>query len=274
MTYDETNAPTATGAGGPPLTYSTYLKIRELISVQLPLSDPPVHDEMLFIVIHQTYELWFKQTLFELDALVEHLNADRLPAGLRVLDRVHEIFRLLVQQIDVLETMTPVEFHRFREILKGASGFQSCQFRELEILVGANPRQFETLFDLEPEWKSRLAARASRQTIRDALFPLLCRRGLLAGDDPDAVRAALLRVYREEPEHFLVHNLCEHLIRFDEQISLWRFRHMQMAERMIGMRSGTGASEGVSYLKNTLATHFFPELWEVRSSLHCAGDAP
>lgn len=253
------------------LTYSTYLKVGDLIGLQKPLAEPPVHDEMLFIVVHQAYELWFKLVLFEMDSLVEHLGRDHLLAASRLLDRICEVMRVLIQQIDVLETMTPVDFNRFRSKLNPASGFQSFQFRELELYSGADPKEYERFFELEPEWKSRLQARAKQQNLRSAFFGVLRREGLLQGDDPAEIQKAILTVYHEEEAHLELQNLCEHLIRYDEQFSLWRYRHVQMVERMIGMKIGTGSSLGVKYLQTTLRKRFFEELWQARTAMNGGG---
>ena len=250
------------------LTYSSYLKVSELISLQRPLSDPPAHDEMLFIVIHQAYELWFKQILFELPALIRHLEINDFLMSFRILDRVCEIFRVLIQQVDILETMTPVEFNRFRSNLNPASGFQSFQFREFELLAGADPEEYQKFFDLEPEWKNKLTARANKTNLRDAFFGVLERRGLLQSRKAEAVVSTVLNIYIDHTSEPELQRLCEHFIQFDEQVSLWRFRHVQMVERMIGMKSGTGGSLGVAYLKTTLRKRFFPELWDARTGMN------
>jgi len=252
-----------TGRG---LTYSSYLKVPDLLNLQSPIARPAAHDEMLFIVVHQTYELWFKQIIFELEALVAHLQRDDLLTSFRLLDRVSEIFRVLVQQVDILETMTPVEFNRFRSNLQPASGFQSVQFRELELLAGADPADYDKFSKLEPEWKSKLAARTSKSSLRKAFLDLLARRGLISQSSPSDVTSAISKIY-ESPIGSGLQTLCEQLIRFDEQISLWRFRHVQMVERMIGMKPGTGGSLGVAYLRGTLKRRFFPELWEARTGM-------
>jgi tryptophan 2,3-dioxygenase len=248
------------------ITYSNYLKINELTSLQSPLSNPAAHDEMLFIITHQTYELWFKQVLYEMEELISRLLKDDLIHGFRLIDRICEIMGILVQQIDVLETMTPVEFNRFRTNLNPASGFQSLQFRELELLAGADPKDFARLSELNPEWKGRLKFRMDNINLRTSFFQLLRTRGLLAVPDADSVRSSLLKIYSEQGFEGL-YNLCEHIIKFDELFSLWRFRHVQMVERMIGMKTGTGGSLGVPYLSQTLKKRFFPELWEVRTHL-------
>jgi len=250
-----------------PLTYSRYLRVGELISLQCPRSDPPAHEEMLFIVIHQAYELWFKQIVFELDAFVDHVNADRIWPSSRILERVREIFRVLIQQIEVLETMTPLEFNRFRSAVGPASGFQSFQFRELELVAGGDSIDVTKTFHLEPEWETRLAERTSKPNMRAAFFDLLKRHGLLVGDGPAAARTALLKILEDDANFAMLQGLCEDLIRFDEQLLLWRFRHFQMAERMIGKNVGTGGSPGVSYLQSTLQKRCFPELWDIRTHI-------
>jgi tryptophan 2,3-dioxygenase len=258
----ETKAP----APNDPLTYSRYLRVKELIALQQPLSDPPAHDEMLFIVIHQVYELWFRQILHELEAFITTINQDRILVATRMLERVSEIFRVLIQQVDVLETMTPVEFNRFRSKLNPASGFQSFQFRELELIAGADPAEYQRFFALEPEWRTRLEQRSARPTLRSAFVSLLVRKGLVGAEaSPEAIEAAVLTIY--EKELVALESLCEALIRFDEQIALWRYRHMQMVERMIGRKKGTGGSLGVAYLETTLRKRYFPELWAARTHM-------
>ncbi|MCB0417537.1 MAG: tryptophan 2,3-dioxygenase [Bdellovibrionaceae bacterium] len=259
------------GAGTPSTprnepSYSSYLKVSELTSLQEPLSVPAAHDEMLFIIVHQTYELWFKQVLYELEKLVSLLTAAELIPAFRLFDRVCEIFRVLIQQIDILETMTPTEFNRFRSNLQPASGFQSTQFRELELMVGAPQSDYTKFFKLDPEWKNTIKVRLQKPSLRDAFLKLLLQKKLLKKTDPESILQALLKVY-DGGENTALHNLCEYLIRFDEQLLLWRFRHVQMVERMIGMKRGTGGSLGVAYLQQTLQKKFFPELWEARTHM-------
>ncbi len=247
------------------LTYSSYLKVSPLLELQRPLSKPVAHDEMLFIVIHQVYELWFKQVLFELDDVVLCLQKSDMLKALRRIERVNEIFRILVQQVDILETMTPIEFNRFRSHLNPASGFQSLQFRELEILCGADPKEYEKFGELNPEWKDRLQDRVDKPTLRKTFFELLQSEGLC--QTTDLAPAAILEVYLENRSDSPIRAVCESLIRFDEQVQLWRFRHVQMVERMIGRKPGTGGSLGVAYLQTTLKKRFFPELWEARTRM-------
>lgn len=246
-------------------TYSNYLKVDELLKLQQPLSEPVAHDELLFITIHQVYELWFKQVLFELDALVVDLTSRNYLQSLRRIERVNEIFRVLVQQVDILETMTPLEFNRFRSKLNPASGFQSAQFRELEILGGVPIEEYEKFFEMEPEWKAHILARAKRPNLRDTLFETLETEGFLIADSPENRVQAVLKVYESPKQDSPLRNLCEALIKFDEQVVLWRFRHVQMVERMIGMKHGTGGSLGAPYLRTTLKKRFFPELWDART---------
>lgn len=248
------------------LSYSSYLKVDELISLQAPVAQPQVHDEMLFIVIHQTYELWFKQVLFELEALIAHVEADELLPAMQLLSRIGEILKVLVQQVDVLETMTPTEFNRFRSNLQPASGFQSQQFRELEILAGIPQAEYTKFFALQPEWKDAVTARLKRPSLREALVSLLKRRKLASGSEPGDIVTAFHKIY-ENGRWLELRAFCEGLIRFDELFGLWRFRHVQMVERMIGMKPGTGGSLGAAYLQGTLKKRFFPELWESRTQL-------
>lgn len=253
------------------LTYNSYLKVKELTSLQEPLSKPVAHDEMLFIVIHQVYELWFKLAIYELNNVVTNMKKDNFLQVFHSLERVCEILKVLVQQLDVLETMTPVEFNRFRSNLNPASGFQSLQFRELELISGAKKSEYEKLRSFEPEWVESLSKRPETPTLRDVFFETLVRhKKTKPKASPEEILKSINGVYAEEPRSE-IQTLCEFLIRYDELISLWRFRHVQMVERMIGMKKGTGGSLGVPYLENTLKRRFFPELWEART--HMGGDS-
>jgi tryptophan 2,3-dioxygenase len=247
------------------LTYTSYLKVGPLLELQKPLSTPVAHDELLFIIIHQVYELWFKQILFELDDVPGHLAKGDVIRCIRRLERVGEIMRILVQQVDVLETMTPMEFNRFRSHLNPASGFQSLQFRELEILCGADASDYDRFSALNPEWKGKLETRRAKPSLRHAFFELLRAEKLIQTEDQ--VPQALVDIYHDSKPDSTIRSLCEGLIKLDEQIALWRYRHVQMVERMIGMKAGTGGSMGVAYLKTTLTKRFFPELWQARTSM-------
>ena len=249
------------------LTYGSYLRVPELLDLQHPLSSPAHHDELLFIVIHQVYELWFKQILHELDAAVAYIDADDTQRARKAFKRIHAIQRVLEGQVDVLETMTPQEFNAFREGLNPASGFQSAQFREIEARGGL-PMSAEAVAHLAitPAERARLERRAHEPSLRAALHGLLARRGF-AVDPHEALLDSLKHIYDDEPEHYDLYLLLEDLIEFDERVLLWRGRHVRMVERMIGMKPGTGGSLGARYLQTTLERRFFPELWEVRTLL-------
>jgi tryptophan 2,3-dioxygenase len=248
------------------LTYGSYLKVDELLSLQRPLSQPAHHDEMLFIVIHQVYELWFKQLLHELDAVVRALDGDDLLRVAKLFRRIHTIQRLIEQQVDVLETMSPQEFNQFREHLNPASGFQSIQFRELEFLCGV--RRLETLQHIlmDDAQRARLERRLAEPSLYERLQALLHRRGFVFTDS-DGLIAAFREIYTHESKHYDLHLLLEDLIELDERLLLWRGRHVRMVERMIGHKHGTGGSLGVEYLAKTLGAKMFPELWDVRTYL-------
>jgi tryptophan 2,3-dioxygenase len=278
--------PTGTAPGGPTgrsfgeegglLTYGRYLRLRELLDQQVLLSDPPVHDETLFIIVHQTYELWFKQLLHELTAVRDAMLAASGPAGTedrptwlarQLLNRVHIIERLLVSQIDILETMTPQDFGAFRSALAPASGFQSVQFRELEFLSGAKDAGFIRRFrSLTGDERSRLARRLAEPTLWDAYVDLLASRGLPVGTDQE-ILASLASVARDRPHHDDLWQLAEDLLTHDELAALWRARHVQMVERQIGTQSGTGGSTGAPYLHSRVPLRYYPLLWELRDSL-------
>ena len=270
----------------PRLTYGGYLKVRELISLQQLLSDPRQHDEMLFIIIHQVYELWFKELLHELDTIIERFNADQPLAAHRLVRRCIEIERVLVDQIAVLETMMPTDFLAFRDHLMPASGFQSFQFREIEYVSGLKDARFLKNYDPNSEEHARLEARLSQPSLADAFYAMLRRRGFnlpevstasggersanSEGPQEEAGRqriSELKRIYQDAEGHYELFLLTESLIEYDEMFSMWRLRHIKMVERMIGSKTGTGGSEGAAYLKKTVERQFFPELWELRSYL-------
>jgi tryptophan 2,3-dioxygenase len=248
------------------LSYGSYLRVDELLALQQPLSRPEHHDEMLFIIIHQVYELWFKQLLHELNGVLEALDRDELLRVAKYFRRVHTIQRLLEQQIDVLETMTPHEFNAFRDHLNPASGFQSIQFREMEFLCGV--RRTETLahIHMDGEERARLERRLQEPSLYDHVKELLARRGYAVEAGAPLVES-FRKIYTHADEAYDLYLLLEDLIEFDERFLLWRGRHVRMVERMIGQRMGTGGSSGAQYLNTTLAHRFFPELWEVRTHL-------
>lgn len=258
-----------------PLTYSSYLKVDELLSLQQPRSEGPEHDEMLFIIIHQVYELWFKEVLHELDYLQGRLVAGDAAASQATLRRVLTVLKTLVAQIDVLETMTPVDFNSFRARLESASGFQSGQFRELEFVLGRKRESMVRHFAGTPT-AERLAERLTRPTVWDAFlrflagreFPVpreLLDRDVSAVWQPDArIQEILIDAYHRDPE---VSAVCERLVDLDEGLQEWRYRHVKMVERTIGMKRGTGGSAGAEYLRTTLFEPAFPDLWAIRTRL-------
>jgi tryptophan 2,3-dioxygenase len=262
-----------------PLSYNKYLRVADLIALQDCRSDPQHHDELLFITIHQAYELWFKQILHEIDAAIVMMNGDRLAAAARTLRRVVEIEKLLVNQIHILETMSPISFLGFRDELNPASGFQSMQFREIEFASGAKQQSLLDEFRVEEFAHGRLQTRFDSPSLADAFYSALRQRGLDAPaadetlDEQERARRygkrtqAVLEIlthFEERPEEF---QLAEALLEHDEYFSLWRSHHIKMVERMVGTKRGTGGSEGVGYLRTTLDKKFFPELWEARTYL-------
>ena len=248
------------------LTYGSYLRVRELLGLQVPLSVPAHHDELLFIVIHQVYELWFKQMIHELDGALAHLRADDLLKVGKNFRRIHAIQHLLEQQVDILETMTPQEFNAFRDNLNPASGFQSIQFREIEFLAGAKRPEILTSLQLTDSEHARLQARLTEPCMYDVLKGVLGRRAFET-QTSDALVESFRRIYMDAERHYDLYLLLEDFIEFDERFLLWRGRHVRMVERMIGLKMGTGGSPGVGYLQATLDKKFFPELWSVRTLL-------
>jgi tryptophan 2,3-dioxygenase len=258
----------------PALTYTSYLALDDVLGAQHPRSDE--HDEMLFIVIHQVSELWFKQLLHELAHLQRRLEDGDTPHTLTTLKRILTILKVSVAQIDVLETMTPRQFLGFRSRLEAASGFQSAQFRELEAVLGRrDPRVFERYAEAS-DARTRIAAAMARPSLFDSFLRYLGATGYDVPDDvlardvsrplqaSSAVQRVLLAVYRDDGEPSQV---AERLVDLDEGIQEWRYRHVKMVERTIGSKPGTGGSPGVSYLRTTLSSPVFPDLWAIRSEL-------
>ncbi len=265
----------AFGEQGARLTYGSYLRLEQLLSAQHLESRPAAHDELLFITIHQVYELWFKQLLHEataardamLSAHPDRSDENRLWWAQHLLQRMHVIERVLVQQVDVLETMTPQDFLEFRQALAPASGFQSVQFRELEFLSGAKDPSFVERFrGLTAQEQERLRTRLAEPTLWDAFLHVLASRGLPVGDD-DQVTASVRRTAHDRARYADVWALAEALLQHDELAASWRARHVVMVERMIGTKTGTGGSSGGSYLRSRLDLRYFPLLWELRSHL-------
>jgi tryptophan 2,3-dioxygenase len=255
------------GEEGGQLTYGHYLRLPQLLAQQVPMTDPPVHDELLFITVHQVYELWFKQLLHELEAARDAMGCGEVERARHLLGRAHVIERLLVAQIEVLETMTPQDFLEFREALRPASGFQSVQFRELEFLSGAKDPDFVARFrGIGGDERERLARRLAEPSLWDAFVGLLGRRGLPVGEPAD-VLSSLVAVARDRAGKEDLWELAEGLLTHDELAAAWRIRHVQMVERQIGTKSGTGGSTGTPYLRGRLGLHYFPLLWELRTHL-------
>jgi tryptophan 2,3-dioxygenase len=253
---------------GEGLSYGSYLRVPELLELQTLLSAPAAHDELLFIVVHQTYELWFKQLLFELESVRDAMFARDCQRARHLLDRVHAIERVLIEQIPVLETMDPQDFLEFRSNLSPASGFQSVQFREVEFLSGLKqPGFLSHLGDTDVE-RSNLLRRLDEPTLWEAFCDLLGSRGLpMSADDHEARLQSLVRMARDRETYAELWYLSESLLGHDELFSLWRYRHVLMVTRQIGSKTGTGGSSGASYLRTTLEKRFFPELWELRGEL-------
>lgn len=251
------------------LTYGSYLRLEQLLSAQHLESEPPAHDELLFITVHQVYELWFQQLLHEVEAVRDALAAggERVWWARHLLDRVHVIERVLVQQVDVLETMTPQDFLEFRQRLAPASGFQSVQFRELEFLSGAkDPGYLDRFRGITAAERERLDRRLAEPSLWEVFVDLVAARGLPVEDDA-ALTASLRTVAHDRGTHGDLWALAEALVLHDELAAAWRARHVVMVERMIGGRSGTGGSTGATYLRSRLDLKYYPVLWELRSAL-------
>jgi len=258
------------------VTYGSYLHVDELLSLQQPRSEGPEHDEMLFIVIHQVYELWFKQLLHELDRVSQLLAAGDAYRAQHTLKRILTILKVMVAQLDILETMTPLEFQSFRARLEAASGFQSDQFRQLEFALGAKNPHALSRFAEGTRARTALEQRYGAPTVWDAFLRHLAREGYTIPDtqltrdvtslvEPSSgVQAALVTIYRTDAKNA---ELCERLVDLDEGVQEWRYRHVKMVERTIGTKSGTGGSSGAEYLRNTVGRPLFPDLWAIRTHL-------
>ncbi len=258
------------------LTYNDYLKVEELLELQQPLSEGPEHDEMLFIVIHQVYELWFRQVIHEAERVQRTFERDEVAGALSTLKRILTILKTLVGQVDVLETMTPMSFNSFRTRLESASGFQSAQFRELEFMLGLKDRRKIEYHPPGSRGHRRLQFLIDQPSLWDSFLRFLSLRGyavptsLLERDvsEPtesnEEVQQVLLSAYRDD---HILGMLCERLVDLDEGLQEWRYRHVKMVERTIGTKSGTGGSAGAAYLRSTLHQPLFPDLWAIRTEL-------
>ena len=266
------------------VTYISYLKVDELLELQRPLSDGPEHDELLFITIHQVYELWFKQLLHEAAALQRALEAGNTHRSLALLGRMRNIMKTCVSQLDILETMTPLQFNSFRSRLTSASGFQSAQFRELEAVLGRRDQagadaqkdtgmgMAEHLIPGSPA-RERVESAMTRASLWDsALRYFNTRRAMPASalerdvtktwEPNEAVQKVLIDIHRDDPEGAMI---GEALVDLDEGLQEWRYRHVKMVERTIGRKVGSGGSSGAGYLSSTLFNPSFPDLWAIRS---------
>jgi tryptophan 2,3-dioxygenase len=261
------------------LTYGQYLGLDKLLASQHPLSNPPHHDEMLFIIQHQTSELWMKLVIHELKAALVHLAADDVDSCLKVLARVKAVQGQLFAQWGVLETLTPSEYMQFRGALGRSSGFQSAQYRTIEFLLGNKHAGMLKVFDHDPAAQRELQAVLEAPSVYDSFLQYLHRRGHAIPEhcvqrdftQPHVHEEALVPVFKniyENPKKYWPeYHLCEQLVDIEESFQLWRFRHMKTVERIIGHKTGTGGSSGVSFLRKALDLTFFPELLEVRTVL-------
>ena len=249
------------------LSYGSYLKVPELLSLQAPLSKPPAHDELLFIIVHQAFELWFRETVFELQAVRDAMFEGDAHRARHLLTRIQAIERLLIEQLEVIETMSPQDFLEFRSNLSPASGFQSAQFREIEFISGLKEPRF-LAGATDPGERERLERRIEEPTLWEAFCSMLESSGLpMPAEDPETRRTSLLKMARDRDAFADLWYLSEDLLVYDELFSLWRQRHILMVERQIGTKRGTGGSSGAPYLRTTLDKRFFPDLWELRSYL-------
>jgi tryptophan 2,3-dioxygenase len=258
------------------ITYANYLQLEELLSLQQPRAEGPEHDELLFIVIHQVYELWFKEMLHELDRVATLLTSDQPHRAQHTLKRILTILKVLVAQLDILETMTPLEFLSFRSRLEAASGFQSDQFRQIEFALGAKSEASIARFAADSRARVALERRYREPTVWDAFLHYLAREGYpvpaahLSRDVTVPVTASaeiqdiLVDAYRKDAK---TQGICERLVDLDEGFAEWRYRHVRMVERTIGVKPGTGGSAGAAYLRTTLGQNLFPDLWEIRARL-------
>ncbi len=258
------------------VTYSSYLKLDQLLSLQTPRTGVLEHDETLFVVIHQIYELWFKEVLHELDFLQRMLRGNDTPLAAATLKRILTILKTLVAQIDVLETMTPLNFLTFRDRLESGSGFQSHQFREIEFVLGKKGRPSFERYPEGSRQRKSIETRFAQPTLWDAFLHYLNANGYKVPQDQltrdvtlpvepsPAVQTILIDVYRKNPT---VASIAERLVDLDEGFMEWRYRHVKMVQRTIGTKAGTGGSAGAEYLLKTLNQPAFPDLWAIRAEL-------
>lgn len=265
------------------LSYGDYLGLDMILTAQQPLSDPHHHDELLFIIQHQTAELWFKLTIHELRAAIGHLREDDLRPCFKILARVKQIQQQLFSQWSVLETLTPSEYAQFRHVLGQASGFQSAQFREVEFLLGNKDESYLAVFDHDQALRGRLESALHAPSIYDEFLRYLHRAGHPVPDEsierdwsesydqnPGVVKV-FKAIYEDTDTYWEAYDMCEKLVDVEENFQLWRFRHLKTVERIIGFKRGTGGSSGVAFLRRALDFRLFPELIEVRTCLEEPG---
>jgi len=254
---------TATPAG---INYADYLKLDQLLSAQQPLSD--LHDEMLFIVIHQTKELWMKEMLYELRLAVSLVEADRFAEAYKAMARISRIQAVMTLSWDVLSTLTPVDYLKFRDVLGTSSGFQSEQFREIEFRLGLKEPNFLEQYETGSLARAALDVALKEPSLREASLGALERAGFDLGDrSVAAIAKAWLAVYRDSDKWFDLYGLAEKLVDIDDALAAWRHKHVLTVERIIGNKRGTGGSAGAPYLRATLEKRVFPELWALRTDL-------
>jgi tryptophan 2,3-dioxygenase len=254
---------TATPAG---MSYADYLDLKDLLGAQRPLSD--LHDEMLFIVIHQTKELWMKQLLHELRFAVPLVEADRFAEAYKAMARISRIQAVMTLSWDVLSTLTPVDYLKFRNVLGTSSGFQSEQFREIEFRLGLKEPNFLAQYGEGSKERAALERALAEPSLREASHAALERAGFDLGDRSlESIAAAWLQVYRDAERWFDLYELAEKLVDIDDALAAWRHKHVLTVERIIGNKPGTGGSAGAPYLRATLDKRVFPELWALRTQL-------
>jgi len=254
---------TATPAG---MTYADYLKLDQLLSAQQPLSD--LHDEMLFIIIHQTKELWMKELLHELELAIRLIGDDRFAEAYKAMARISRIQAVMTLSWDVLSTLTPVDYMKFRDVLGTSSGFQSAQFREIEYRLGLKNDSYLQHYPSGSPEKTRLQIALEEPSLREAAIAALKRAGFDLGDaSAESLAAAWLEVYRDADRWFELYELAEKLVDIDDALASWRHKHVLTVERIIGNKRGTGGSAGAPYLRSTLDKRIFPELWALRTDL-------
>ncbi|MBT8085055.1 MAG: tryptophan 2,3-dioxygenase [Woeseia sp.] len=259
--------------------YTAYLRLDKLLDAQSPLSDPPHHDELLFIIQHQVTELWIKLVIHEIEAAMANMRSDNLPPAVKKLARVKHVQNQMYNQWTVLDTLTPSEYSQFRQVFGQASGFQSPQYRLLEFLMGNKSRQTLKVFKQQPEWLARLEQALHERALFDEFLAYLARQGLPVPDsalerdfsverveDPGVV-AILRGIYQHPQEHWPHYEMCEALMDISNNFQFWRFHHMKTVERIIGHKAGSGGSSGVSFLKKAIDIEFFPELIRVRTEI-------